>query len=294
MGSRIGFLMMLFVLSGCGVELRDKAQPQGDAALGDWNVDREMALPASATDGDKKVYRLNRWVLNSDSRFYTQGGNVRIEVKELIADHAQIRSFREGAQAPANQTGRSGGHLEIVADHAVGDLDIELNGEKGGDTTTPGPQPNESLKGSPGSDGTPGAWVSVPGNPYARKCIQAPSDGGPAGTGKQGFQGYPGQKGGDGGSLQVRVTQESPNFHLTADSVPGDGGAGGPGGSGGAPGDRGKPAQSGIPIVAICSVIPQLGPSGGEGDPGKPGYPGKSGTAQSVCWQISDESIRCK
>ena len=292
MKHKISFLILILIQAGCAVELRDKNEETREVS--ELRVDNEYTLPIPLIRSEQVVLRYDRLVLKENSRLITQGLNVRIEVKELISEGAEILTFKQDQYAAPGENGRRGGNLEIFAEYAKGDLDVVMQGEqrrRGSD----GPPPDESLRGAKGAQGARALWQYSGASFYTSICIQRAKDGGAGGQGQQGYPGQDGFKGGDTGAALVKIGNGD-NFKVRFEKKPGQGGAGGaggnggPGGYGGEPGIESEPSYNG-PRVNHYAVAGPMGPQGPQGPSGKSG---PIGNTEKGCVQIGSDGLRCE
>ncbi|MGZ3747122.1 MAG: hypothetical protein ACXWRE_07135 [Pseudobdellovibrionaceae bacterium] len=286
------FLFFVILQSGCGVELRDRDRgDEGPPLLSELKIDNETSLPIPLIQSQQVVLRYDRLVLGPKAQFITQGLNVRIEVKELIAKDSIIRTFKSDQIAEPGANGRDGGHLELIAEKATGNLTLLMQGERGGGGAEGAP-PNESLRGATGAKGLDAIFSYERG---LRLCVRKARDGAQGGQGLQGFVGGPGGRGGDTGSALVKIT-EADNFTVKIQKTPGGGGAGGQGGAGGPGGQGGEPGNESPPEYhgPRQQNYTASGPIGIPGPQGLTGALGNDGVAEKSCLQIADEDLRCE
>ncbi len=245
----------------------------------------------------KDVARLN---LKSDAVISALDKDLKISAKKLFAEPgAKIETFPLNATAGENKNGRSGGKIEINADEATGEIEVNLRGEDSGKwTITPTPLVGENYRGPIGASGSEGQseckfaiYLPIPDVPVRCYCNTAPGNGGQGGAGPTGLAGFAGLSGGDSGSLSVNLKQ-APNFRVVQHRVSGrgsDGSLGGVGGLGGHGGQPGHVKMVGIWQIPICpdASIGADGPLGARGPKGPPGSNGKDGT---VCLKLSESS----
>ncbi|HEY8271348.1 MAG TPA: hypothetical protein VIG33_10715 [Pseudobdellovibrionaceae bacterium] len=291
MNYKIVFLFLIVLQTGCGVELRDRHQPEEINSPTELRIENEYSLPIPLILSQQTVLHYDRLVLGPKAQLITQGLNVRIEVKELIAEDSIIRSFKPDQIAAAGFNGRSGGHLELIAEKATGHLTLIMQGEKGG-TGSNGAPADETLRGAKGADGLSAFFDYQNGNFL---CIRKATSGSQGGQGLQGFPGGPGKEGGDSGTALVKIT-ETENFDLQIQKNPGRGGDGGPGGEGGPGGFGGEPGRETMPAYNGPDIHTYTAP-GSPGIQGPPGFIGKTGddgAAEKSCVQWDDEVLRCE
>jgi hypothetical protein len=277
------FLLGLFGLSGCGVEIRDK-NAEAAHASNDLVVDGEYIVPTPKIEAQQMTLHYDRLVLSKGAKFVTNGLNLRLEIGELDSKGGMITTFPDNKVTPVGVNGRSGGNLEIVIGHATGQLQLLMRGEDGG-RGIDGAAPTEALRGPKGANG---ANCSSAGTLV---CIGA-ENGQRGGVGQRGLVGGVGFKGGDSGTAALTVTTSS-NFSLSISEVPGGGGRGGQGGTGGPGGFGGDPG--GNPASPLLPSYPQtfIGPPGPEGPRGPEGPPGPGGIEQKICVVVPGKDPWC-
>lgn len=277
------FLLGLFGLSGCGVEVRDKNAETAHTS-NDLVVDGEYIVPTPKIEAQQTTLHYDRLVLNEGAKFVTNGMNLRLEVSELDSKGGMITTFPDNKVTPIGVNGRSGGNLEIVVGHAMGQLQLLMRGEDGG-RGIEGAAPTETLRGPKGAKGTN---CSAAGT---LMCTGA-GNGQAGGVGQPGFIGGGGFKGGDSGTATLTVATAT-NFSLSMSEVPGSGGHGGPGGAGGPGGFGGDPG--GNPISPLLPSYPQtfMGPPGPQGPQGPEGAPGAAGIKQKICVVVPGKDPWC-
>jgi hypothetical protein len=227
------------------------------------------------TDFTDITINMDRLTFQPGGVLYTMGKKVRIQVQDLKSTGGKIATFPENQTAVLGRDGRSGGHIQLLAQLAVGDLQIEMRGEIGGQGAT-GPKPVESMKGATGPDGVLERVRN--GNSGIIFCREA-ANGGRGGQGSKGQIGGVGMRGGDTGTLELNL-QDASMLDYKVTLFPGAGGRGGNGGEGGKGGDGGKP-------VACASKHGGKGPTGPTGDSGDRGSSGPVGQQQTYCVIIS-------
>jgi hypothetical protein len=204
-------------------------------------------------------------VLDSDAVLVTDGKNVNLTMNELVSNGGKIVTFDETPYAPRpNETGKSGGVINIATQKALGTLTFELRGLPAGIQTAT--QSNQ--------------FSTPPENPAnnGRRNSQCKPN---QGNGRQGPQGYPGHQGhkglqgGDAGLLFFRSFGEN-TLKMTVKPIPGAGGVGGQGGAGG----QGGPA--GIGGSWSAQGAGGKCPDGPQGAPGIQGVPGETGPAGNI------------
>ena len=208
------------------------------------------------------------------SELSTNGSIVEINVNELISDNGKLVTFSEDRlnSTRDNATGKSGGHIMLKANSAVGYLDIELRGQNGGKVTKVPPPITDAPKQDPKTNGCHTINDS-------RNC-----------SGKQGAQGFrgttgrQGSRGGDSGAIELTVNDSS-LFSFSIKYLPGlgseggIGGQGGPGAPGGIGGENRYQEHQMTPYKVSYPNGPQ-GPQGPQGDKGLDGNPGANEESQ--------------
>lgn len=289
MKHKISFLILALLHTGCSVELRDREQPD-EQPVTELVVENEYSLPVPLVMSEQTVLRYDRLVIGRNAQFITQGLNVRIEVKELISDGGTMRTFKSDQAAVQGANGRSGGNLELVIVKASGDLQIVMQGERGGQGIN-GNDPDESLRGTKGAPGIPAFFDSS----LAAVILRRAENGSPGGPGLPGYPGGSGFKGGDSGKASIRVT-DAEEFQITFLKSPGKGGTGGIGGAGGPGGyggDPGRETTEGHPAAAVHNYTVQ-GPQGPQGPQGANGQTGINGYNEKICIQKGSEELHCE
>lgn len=291
MKHKILVAVLLLLQAACGVEVKNRNQKTPEP-VSELKVEKEYSLPIPNLASEQLVLRYDRLVLGRDSQFITQGLNVRIEVKELISDGGTIRTFKEDQIASPGNNGRSGGHLELVIGHATGELNLVMQGEKGG-TGADGKGPDQALKGPTGAPGMAALFVDL--RPGIRVQGHKATNGAQGGMGLRGYPGDPGLKGGDSGTALIKISDEE-DFKLLAQKHPGHGGDGGQGGVGGPGGDGGPPGKESIPEYHGPEThnYTTQGPQGPQGPQGLQGNPGSDGYEEKICSQTGAQELHCE
>ena len=225
-----------------------------------------------------------------------------IIAKEFLSNHSVIHNFPENKKAGKNHHGKNGGNILIEAEKAIGELQLVLNGEQGGNVprrASISKSEKERLRGTNGKDGQDAVYrkvchsITLPfrlspiGNipPFSGhsvkkcwyECASSPTAGEDGGRGRRGIPGHNGKNGGDSGSFHLKAFEFS-DFHLVnIKKIPGLGSPGGKGSLGGYGGDRG---QNGRDRKKLCDrklSRPKKGDKGRRGHRGKDGRDGKKG-----------------
>lgn len=211
----IGLLVHLIALTlillsvGC-VEVRDpdSAKPSVQAdAVAEWDLKVDKVLILNSEEEAQKLSQVTNLLLEKGGVVVTNGFRLSLHLQNLESHGGKIITFPKNQTAANQQLGRSGGLIEIKSESAVGELYVEMRGERGGPGVAFSP---------PG-----GGMLRIPGPPYP---------------------GLQGGQGGDSGFLQIEI-HSSTLFHLMDLHEPGVGAAAGPENSpypGSLPGNRGS------------------------------------------------------
>ncbi|NTB87710.1 collagen-like triple helix repeat-containing protein [Agrobacterium tumefaciens] len=223
--------------------------------------------------GESRTLALSTLNLN-DGQIVTNGGDLLIEVNDLISDNGTIRSFPDPIKAATQGEGKSGGKVTIVVHNEItGRLNVQLLGQNGANGA-------DGAKGGTGGKGASGD-NSASG---VVDCRRGPGRGRTGSSGLAGGTAQNGFKGGDGGILEIRapsgvsvddaiVSKLSPG-RGGSPGKPGEGGDGGPGGDGG--------GSSGL-----CRGEGSTGETGPKGPEGQAGIAGPDGNpGQRIIKQI--------
>ncbi len=129
MKHKICILLMINLLAGCAVELKDK--PKDELKV------QAAVEPDYVIDGPLKLTRhlkieADRVILTENAVITTEDKTLTIIAKELVTEGARISNFPSGAKAYFAMNGRTGGAVTISVRRARGTLDVQLNGEGGG------------------------------------------------------------------------------------------------------------------------------------------------------------------
>ena len=224
--------------------------------------------------------------------------NFVLETEELFSDNGTIETLPENFVSPALQNGINAGSVSIKAKKAYGSLTVILRGGKGGigaKAQTMGDE-GRGRKGDPGQNATFKTYTCGGGNgppPICIDCVTSGTSGGKGQKGQQGYQGGKGMPGGGAGSLLFEV-DESQEFKLSVQRLPGTGGEGGLGSEGGIGGEGGDPGSNYHPnstrVMNQCKITPTKGPQGDPGDLGPRGPNGDIGSQGQVCIRLSANS----
>ena len=236
-------------------------------------------------------YRFGVLFLEKGSVLSTQGASVKLQVQRLYVDDAKIESFsdEEANTFPSyGEAGRSGGHLVIQSDFAIGRLTVEMRGTTGGKGYPALIQDKTAKVRTRGADGAVEHYCDAPvvkpapsGARTLRNrrlggcgviCLRDPQDGLPGDNGFDGFDGNKGGVGGSSGFVEVHVANPAPDFQVQVFHFPGKGGLGSPG----SPGTPGTPGGLAGEDFGICrkarTGVPGLnGKNGVNGANGAPG-----------------------
>lgn len=215
-----------------------------------------------------------------------------IKADEFISNHSIIQNFEENKKAKKNENGKSGGGILIEANTAKGELQLILNGEKGG--YVPGRKLSSSersnLRGRNGRNGRNAIYREVCDtvtififtvDTYCKDvCMASPKQGEYGGKGKTGLTGFNGKNGGNSGSFHLKAFHLS-DFHLT--EITNNPGTGSEGGKGSLGGDGGYAGKNGTDTKRLCKHKPSLPKKEKKGSKGKRGSNGKNGVKGKVC-----------
>jgi len=296
MKHKISILILIFLQTGCAVELRDRNQQEeaAEPTINELKVENEYTLPVPLIMSEQTVLRYDRLVLGKNSKLITQGLNVRFEVKELIAEDAEILTFKPDQYAQIGASGRRGGNIEIIAETATGNLKIIMQGEHGS-MGFPGKEPDEALRGARGVNGQDSLWVLLPNSGLDIYCTKKAENGAPGAPGLPGYSGGEGFRGGDSGTSLVRVLDPE-EFQVSFQKNPGRGGEGGPGGAGGPGGFGGEPGKEAMPGYhgPPWRNYAAPGPVGPQGPQGPAGKTAPNGNTEKVCIQLASEDLHCE
>ncbi|CAK0771577.1 hypothetical protein CCP2SC5_540012 [Azospirillaceae bacterium] len=247
-------------------------------------TDRTLSLVAVGAETGSVTLYFSELALNKGSKIAIGDRNVRIIVKELIANGGGVISFEENPAIPplsspvngqpgvSGPSGRSSGSLELVVlGHVRGQLPVVLNGLPGG----AGGAGGKGVAGEPGEAGQSGSDSLF-------SCTRPVGNGGPGGAGMSGALGGRGGDGGGGGNLQLiylgsNLIPRSAIQFTAAGGEPGVGGPGGPGGDGGPGGSRGWQT-----FYCRGGVDGAAGAQGPVGPNGAPGSRGPSGMLKQI------------
>ncbi|KYG67201.1 hypothetical protein AZI86_09335 [Bdellovibrio bacteriovorus] len=197
---------------------------------------------------------------------YTLGQNLRLEVKEL-SSNGKIETFPEGAQAPLDIEGRSGGIFYMIVDQGEGFLEITMRGQQGGNGSD-GAEPDAALVGEPGK------LIQCKGCSEVEVLKTWLG-----GKGKRGYPGADGKTGGSSGSLKFTIKSYD-HFVMVPHKYGGRGGNKGRGNPRG--GDPGPPAPVGLGYLQSNTRYPELYKTYDRyGGPGADGVDGKEGTVDN-------------
>ena len=93
----------------------------------------DMVFSGQTILSEDLIKTTERLFIFAAARIYTQQFNLKIKAIKVISEEgALITNFPKESAAPLEQTGLSGGMIEIFSTEAVGRLKIELNGQNGG------------------------------------------------------------------------------------------------------------------------------------------------------------------
>jgi hypothetical protein len=268
--------------------------------------------------GERSAAEINRLRLQSGATLFTMGANVSLRVSKLESQSGSISTFPENQKATLGVEGRSGGNLRLEIQHAIGELNVVMRGEDGGDGEVPPPigavgkGKNSTNAGSPGvAERRITQLVMSQPSIASEQCLKNPGQGGTGGRGAKGLEGNSGLDGGATGRALIFVNQDSPNFEIVYSLEPGVGGKGSVGGQGGPGGDGGPTGgedlkeyvrdenlQS-VQVYDYFNKIPKIcdrkpGKNGPRGDQGEPGDDGATGEIGIICINQSlDSETKC-
>lgn len=213
-------------------------------------------------------------VLDEGSVLVTDGAMVNLTMNELISNKGSIVTFaKENMPLPLdNESGKSGGIINIVTEKGIGDISFELRGGAAGKQTNTQSPRTEIPATDPALDGGSNCRPGKQGH-----------------QGHKGHKGHPGFNGGDTGILLFRSFGEN-TLKMNVSyfpGLPGVGGVGGLGGTGGAGGKSGFFNAQGA--GGSCKNPGKQGPVGVVGDSGDSGLAGKTQRSSVI---YTNEDIR--
>ena len=231
--------------------------------LGELNtlIPRDFVFESDLSLESDLSISANRIFLPSRTKIVTNGFNFTIKGNKFVSEDSEIISFLKTSQAPPLTPGRSGGKISINAKDAVGNLRIELRGEKGGNGQNGASWGQEAQKGVDGKDSEDGSFENDDGRGHSY-CVRDAGSGGPGVNGARGRDGSPGEIGGDSGTLLIHIENNS-EFKVSPQIEAGESGVSGIGGSGQAGGEGGDPGT----VYSNCKPG-NKGPTGRPGDAG--------------------------
>jgi hypothetical protein len=218
------------------------------AESGRWVFEGDILLAAAPDPALRKTYTFvfDTIELKNGARIITNGNNLVLIVNRLNIGNGKIIAFPEAFKTAAagpsgvnpgepgqlGQRGIGAGTVSIhVVDRVNGFLDVDLNGQAGGE----GGNGAKGAKGATGADGSKGLSTLF-------DCRQGGGNGADGGAGAPGGNAGAGGGGGDGGTLHIYTIGSEPlppaAFKLVA--VGGPAGAKGTPGAGGDGGDGGR------------------------------------------------------
>ena len=228
-----------------------------------------------------------------------------IPAEEFLSNHSVIHNFPENKKAGKNHHGKNGGNILIEAEKAVGELQLVLNGEKGGRVprrASISKSEKERLRGKKGKDGQDAVYRKVchsitlpfglssigsmplfPGHSVKNcwyECASPPTEGEDGGRGRRGIPGHDGKNGGDSGSFHLKAFEFS-DFHLV--NIKKISGLGSPGGKGSIGGYGGKRGKNGNDRRRLCDKKLSRTEKGDKGKRGRRGNNGIDGKKGEVC-----------
>lgn len=268
--------------------------------------------------------KFGRLIFRERSILTTDGFRVHWTFETLTADHALLRTFEPGSEAPDvvrnpmqddNEwgdkvdspehrrliDGKSGGEIDITADKATGLLAIEMRGQHGARGFDAG-KPDEKLRGASGpnadvNDLRHDAFVASQ-NRFQQAYFPTCPHNRVGGTGGQGQQGYPGGRGGDGGGTGALILniRDLKDLEYKVTRFPGEGGEGGAGGDGGPGGFGGNPPgykPEGFTGWQDGTCLGPTGLMGSQGPKGSDGNVGLKGVEDQICIR-RDQKLDCR
>lgn len=248
----------------------------------------------SSVDFTNTDIEIGTLFIDSQSSLITEGASISVSAETIISKEGSIETFTEAAAAIPSTTGvkgKSGGNLKFATNLLVGNLNIFMRGQKGGQGAPVARRTETRDQAAPGQESSVGSrcmsWTRLappmelalrefPPTCEIEVCSKHATDGQPGLQGIQGHQGSTGAQGGDSGTVlfvAAKSNQSKVNVKLLPGaggnpSEPGKGGAGGLGGPGGASRNS-----------TYCPPGKQ-GPDGPPGEDGPAGVAGKSGEEQ--------------
>ena len=247
----------------------------------------------------------NRKVILDMAQIKTHEHSLFIIAEEFHSNHSVIQNFPEGRKAKKKEHGKNGGNILIEAEKAIGELQLVLNGEKGGRVprrSKISKDERKRLKGKNGRNGRDAVYkrvcrtvhvplslnpIGIPVFPRSvpirncwDECDRSPKREKNGKRGKRGIPGFDGKNGGDSGSFHLKAFELS-DFHLVnIQKIPGEASKGSKGSHGGYGGDRGR---NGRDRKGLCNRRLSRPKSGDEGRRGRKGKNGRDGNEGAVC-----------
>ena len=228
-------------------------------------LEEEITLISENLELKEDTVIKNRKIILDMAQIKTHEHSLFIIAEEFHSNHSVIQNFPEGKKAKKKEHGKNGGSIQIEAEKAIGELQLVLNGEKGGRVprrSKISKAERKRLKGQDGRDGRDAVYErvcrtvhiplglssigipvfprSVPVRNCWDECDRSPKRGKNGKRGKRGIPGFDGKNGGDSGSFHLKAFELS-DFHLVnIQKIPGEVSKGGKGSRGGYGGDRGR------------------------------------------------------
>lgn len=256
-------LFIIEVEGGAGVHIvveelvSGRKQPLGELST---IIPRDIVIEKNLNLNTNLNLSGNRVYLVHGTQIQTNGFDLSIKANKIFADDAYLASFPSGSQALPLTPGKSGGSISIQAKDAIGRLNIELRGQKGGDGVDGIPWEKSADNGVAGKDSQDAVFDGeIRSYSY---CVRDAGDGWPGGNGAMGRDGSAGEKGGDSGTVLIHIENHS-DLEVAHLIEAGEGGSSGAG----SPGQRG--GVGGQPGLAFSNCRPgQKGPDGRDGERG--------------------------
>ena len=201
-----------------------------------------------------------------------------------MSDDGQIVSYKSFSEAKPGDNGRHGGYLKLTTKKILGKLNVNLNGENGGDGLDASDLTYSKGRAKDGANGT-FEVLNDPRNGFVFRCVKPPENGTDGVImGDMGKDGMNGGTAGNKGELILEVEDKDTLVNLFNESKPGLGGRGGLGGQGSFGELGGLPGKMSInghidenpDIVSLCPRAVS-GKNAPRGKRGRNGYNGKDG-----------------
>lgn len=231
-------------------------------------------------DTSFEAYRI--YLLNSQLK--TNGYKLQLHAVKFFTKNSRIYTFESDERAPLDQVGRSGGVVDIRAKWAAGYLQLDLNGQDGGDGSLAKEHKNRAESGFAAL----GARVKM--GDYGIECIGSGVSNGSGKDGAKGFSGNNGKAGGASALLLLNII-ESDNFKFDLKNFGGRAGQpskGGVGQLGGLPGATNIRGAAGS-----CPLPKMIGKEGKAGPRGDDGIKELEGTRIEPCINLANQNPSC-